>query len=96
MKRLLQRPLFQAALARVLGSYLAFALRTTRWSLEGAEHMVPHAAGAPIIIAFWHERLSLMPMLWLLARKTQEGSRSQARVHVLVTLYRQRYRLNTA
>ena len=88
MKRLLQRPLFQAALARVLGSYLAFALRTTRWSLEGAEHMVPHAAGAPIIIAFWHERLSLMPMLWLLARKTQEGSRSQARVHVLVSRHR--------
>ena len=88
MKRLLQRPLFQAALARVLGSYLAFALRTTRWSLDGAEHMAPHAAGAPVIVAFWHERLSMMPMLWLLARKSPQGSRSNNRVHVLVSRHR--------
>ena len=41
----------------MLGLYLGFALRTTRWSLEGREHMAPHAAGAPVVVAFWHERL---------------------------------------
>jgi hypothetical protein len=86
MKRLLQRPVFQAALARVLGAYLAFALRTTRWSLDGQEHMVAHAAGLPVIVAFWHERLSMMPMLWLLARKLPGAG--QNRVHVLVSRHR--------
>ena len=81
MKRLLQHPIVQAASAKLLGLYLGFALRTTRWSLEGHEHMAPHAAGAPVVVAFWHERLPLMPMLWLKARQSPEGGKAGNRVH---------------
>jgi len=88
MKRLLQHPFVQSSAARVLGLYLAFALRTTRWTLEGHEHMAPHAAGAPVVVAFWHERLSMMPMLWVEARKSAEGRHARNRVHVLVSRHR--------
>ncbi len=88
MKRLLQHPIAQTALARILGLYLAFALRTTRWSLEGHEHMAPHAAGAPVVVAFWHERLPMMPMLWLKARQSPEGRNAHNQVHVLVSQHR--------
>ena len=88
MKRLLQHPIIQSAGARLLGLYLAFALRTTRWSLEGSEHMAPHAAGAPVVVAFWHERLSMMPMLWVQARRSPQGRGSNARAHVLVSRHR--------
>jgi lysophospholipid acyltransferase (LPLAT)-like uncharacterized protein len=88
MKRLLQHPIVQAASAKLLGLYLCFALRTTRWSLEGHEHMAPHAAGAPVVVAFWHERLPLMPMLWLKARQSPEGRKAGNRVHVLVSQHR--------
>jgi lysophospholipid acyltransferase (LPLAT)-like uncharacterized protein len=88
MKRLLQHPIVQAASAKLLGLYLGFALRTTRWSLEGHEHMAPHAAGAPVVVAFWHERLPLMPMLWLKARQSPEGRKARNRVHVLVSQHR--------
>jgi lysophospholipid acyltransferase (LPLAT)-like uncharacterized protein len=88
MKRLSRHPVAQAAFARLLGLYLAFALRTTRWSLEGDEHMAPHLAGAPVVVAFWHERLPLMPMLWVKARRLAKGRNARARVHVLVSHHR--------
>jgi len=88
MKSLLRHPVAQAALARLLGLYLAFALRTTRWALDGHEHMAPHAAGLPVVVAFWHERLPLMPMLWVKARQCPEGCTARNRVHVLVSQHR--------
>jgi lysophospholipid acyltransferase (LPLAT)-like uncharacterized protein len=47
LKRLLRRPAARALLVALLGRYLQFALRTTRWTLHGAEHLAPHAAGSP-------------------------------------------------
>jgi lysophospholipid acyltransferase (LPLAT)-like uncharacterized protein len=88
MKKLLRHPIAQAGLAKLLGLYLGFALRTTRWSLEGHEHMAPHAAGAPVVVAFWHERLPMMPMLWLRARQSHGGRNTHNRVHVLVSQHR--------
>jgi hypothetical protein len=85
MKRFLRHPLVQAILARTLGLYLSAALRTTRWTLDGVEFIVPYVAGEPVIAAFWHERLPLMPALWLLARPP---SASRSRVHVLVSKHR--------
>ncbi len=84
LKRLLRHPAVLAAGAWLLGLYLWFALRTTRWTLLGAEHLAPHAAGAPAIAAFWHERLPLMSMLWLFARRGTPGQR----LHVLVSRHR--------
>lgn len=88
MKRLLQHPIVQAAFARLLGLYLGFALWTTRWSLEGREHVAPHAAGSPVVVAFWHERLPMMPMLWLKARQFPEWRGVRNRAHVLVSHHR--------
>ena len=82
LKSFLQRPTVQAALAALVGRYLAFALRTTRWTVVGEEHLAPHAAGQPAIAALWHECLPLMPALWLHIR------RPGARVHVLASRHK--------
>lgn len=84
IKRVLRHPRMLGLLAALLGRYLEFALRTTRWTLHGAEHVAPHFAGRPAIAAFWHERLPLMPALWRLAQR-QGGT---MRLHVLVSRHR--------
>jgi hypothetical protein len=68
MKSLLRTPQAQATLAALLSFYLRFALRTTRWTLDGQEHFRPFGAGASAVFAFWHEFLPLMPALSLIAR----------------------------
>jgi lysophospholipid acyltransferase (LPLAT)-like uncharacterized protein len=88
MKRLARYPIAQAALARILGLYIGFALKTTRWSLDGAEYIAPHVAGAPVVVAFWHERLPMMPMLWVKARQTVAWRKAPNRAHVLVSQHR--------
>lgn len=84
MSSLLRRPFVQASLAWLVGAYLSFALRTTRWTLHGQAHLEPHANGAPCVAAFWHERLPLMPVLWILARRIGRPGR----MHVLVSRHR--------
>jgi lysophospholipid acyltransferase (LPLAT)-like uncharacterized protein len=84
LKRLVRRPGVQRAGARAFGLYLDFALRTTRWTLHGEPHVAPYLGGAPVVAAFWHERLPLMPALWLLARRRNPAGR----IHVLVSRHR--------
>src|SRR5271165_1359913 len=84
MKRLLRHPATQAVLVWLGGLYLMLALRTTRWVLDGAEHLAPYAAGQTAVAAFWHERLALMPMLWLTLRRMDRAQRG----HVLVSRHR--------
>ncbi|MBV9783958.1 MAG: lysophospholipid acyltransferase family protein [Acidisphaera sp.] len=84
LKRLSQHPWPQAALAHLLGRYLAVALRTTRWTLHGEENVARHFAGDPAVVAFWHERLPMMPVLWFEARRRG----ASARVNVLVSRHR--------
>jgi lysophospholipid acyltransferase (LPLAT)-like uncharacterized protein len=69
MKTLLRTRQIQAILPPMLGGYLGFALRTTRWTLVGQQHFAPFGAGAPAVFAFWHEFLPLMPALLLIARE---------------------------
>jgi lysophospholipid acyltransferase (LPLAT)-like uncharacterized protein len=73
LKRLLRRPVVQRLLGSLLSRYLRFALRTTQWTLYGAEHLSPLLRGTPAVVAFWHERLPLMPALWTLARGRAKG-----------------------
>lgn len=68
----------QATAARLVGAYLAFALRTTRWTVVGREHLTPHIAGQAVIAAFWHDRLPLLPALWTAMRR--DGARGTPRV----------------
>ena len=86
MKRWMRRRSVQEALGWLVASYVTFALRTTRWTLEGEEHVAPFAAGRPVIVAFWHECLALMPMLWVLSQELPQAR--PGRVHVLVTRHR--------
>jgi len=86
MKYLLRKPLVQALLARLLGRYLAFALRTTRWMVDGEEHLARVAAGGPAVVAFWHEHLPFMPELILIARRLP--SYRPRLIHTLVSHHR--------
>lgn len=85
LKRALRLKPVQRVLAGVAGLYLALALRSTRWTLEGAEHLAPCLAGEPMVVAFWHERLPLMPALWVLARRRGRAQGAALRAHVLVS-----------
>ncbi|MBS0560171.1 MAG: DUF374 domain-containing protein [Proteobacteria bacterium] len=88
LKRLTRHPAAQAAGAWLLGQYLRFALGTTRWTLDGAEHIAAQIDGAPVVVAFWHERLPLMPALWLHVRRMRAERLAGQRAHVLVSLHR--------
>lgn len=80
LKKMLRSVAVQAVTARLVGAYLDFALRTTRWTLVGAEHAAAPIAGQAIIAGFWHERLPLLPALWMLMRR--QGARGTPRVLV--------------
>ncbi len=81
LKRLLRRPAVQRLGASLLSRYLRFALNSTEWTLYGGEHLEPLLRGTPAVVAFWHERLPLMPALWTLARRRNK----QVKACVLVS-----------
>lgn len=83
VKKILGHPVTRLALAYLLGCYLWFALRTTRWTLDGEDHAEPYLLGQPVIAAFWHERLPLMPKLCDIARTRRPGG--GLRMNVLVS-----------
>ncbi len=86
MSRLLRQGWAQKALAALVALYLRLALGTTRWRLVGWENVSPHLgpapASGPVVAAFWHEMLPLMPALW------QRVHTSGARARVLVSRHR--------
>ncbi|MCI0754335.1 lysophospholipid acyltransferase family protein [Teichococcus vastitatis] len=87
-RKLIRQPRTQAAMARSLGAYLAFCYRTTRWSLVGQEHLAVFARrNEPMIIAFWHERLPMMPMLWTVTHRLHPETKDW-QPHVLVSQHR--------
>lgn len=91
-RRLTRHPATQATLAWLLGLYLACVFRTTRWTLLGEEHLraalQPEGGRCrPVIAAFWHERLPMMPELWLQARR-RVPEMGPMRGHVLVSRHR--------
>ncbi len=85
LKILLRQPWVQAKLAALLGRYLDFALRTTRWTVQGEAYLTPHVELHPVVAAFWHERLPLMPALWTLVHARSGG---RARAYVLVSRHK--------
>ncbi len=80
VKRFGRSALVQSAVASLVGVYLYLALRTTRWRVVGDQHVAQAVAGRPIIVAFWHERLALIPPLWVHMRR--QGARGTPRVLV--------------
>lgn len=87
-RSLIRHPRTQAALAGLIGRYLGFCYRTTRWSLVGEANILPYARDSkPLIIAFWHERLPMMPMLWTIVHD-QYPETAHWKPHVLVSQHR--------
>lgn len=65
LKRLSRRPWIRAILCWFGALYIRGVYLTSRWTGEGAE--VPAAfwdRGEPFILAFWHNRLLMMPFIW--------------------------------
>ena len=81
-KWLVRHPRTKEGLARLLGRYLAWTYRTTRWTFQGLEHIERTTkGGAPGLVCFWHERLMMAPMLAI--RAQAEGATMPT--HVLVS-----------
>ena len=64
MKRVLNSAAVQAAIVWAGYLYLVLVARTTRWEVQGRDHLDSFASGRPCIVAFWHETLPAMPILF--------------------------------
>lgn len=95
LRRLTRHPVTQAAIARALSLYLALVSRTTRWTIIGEAHAIATIEGAVtaaggragVIVAFWHERLAVMPLCWEHFR-ARMPILAGGLVHVLVSQHR--------
>jgi lysophospholipid acyltransferase (LPLAT)-like uncharacterized protein len=78
-KRLLRANGTRAALCWLVQLYIRLVYRTCRWTLVGDD--IPAALLArrrPVILAFWHGRLLMLPLMW----------RRRAPLHMLISGHR--------
>ncbi len=69
MKTLFRSAAVQATLAWILAAYLKFCIVTTRWRSENrAVAEAVWDAKGPVIVCFWHARISISPACWPLDR----------------------------
>lgn len=69
MKTFFRSPIVQIVLAFITAGYLKLCIATTRWRQENrvaAERVWD--AGGPVIVCFWHSRISISPACWDLKR----------------------------
>ncbi len=65
LKHLMAKDGFRSALGRLVALYIAFVRSTSRIELHGQHHADQcWDAGRPFILAFWHGRLMMMPLVW--------------------------------
>jgi lysophospholipid acyltransferase (LPLAT)-like uncharacterized protein len=76
MKRFLNSAAVQAMIVWLGYAYLMLVARTTRWEVQGRDHLDSFASGRPCIVAFWHETLPAMPILWM--KKTAISAKKPA------------------
>ena len=65
IKRLLRSDALLRVAVALITWYIRFVVATSRWRTIGGEH--PEAfwrAGRPFVGAFWHGRLSMVPLAW--------------------------------
>ena len=64
-KRILKHPATHAVLCWLIAQYIRVVWWTGRWEHLGREKVEPLVAtGQPLVVAFWHGRLMMTPMLW--------------------------------
>ena len=69
MRGLIRSPAVQGVLAFILAAYLKLCLSTIRWRSENrAAAEAVWDAGGPVIVCFWHARISISPACWDLKR----------------------------
>jgi hypothetical protein len=69
VKALFRSAPVQWLLGLLLATYLAITLKTLRWRREGmADAEAVWDAGGPVMVCFWHSRISLSPASWPLER----------------------------
>ena len=65
MKRWLRKPGVQVASARLLAAYLRFAVRSSRWRVEGREGLDRLLGGGEgLIVCYWHQGIPVAPFAW--------------------------------
>jgi lysophospholipid acyltransferase (LPLAT)-like uncharacterized protein len=88
LKRLLRHPRALALGAAAIAAWLRLVHRTTRWRIEGREHLrAIWESGVPAIGAFWHDQLPLMVFTWT-HRVPGEPGPGPMRCAVLVSRHR--------
>ncbi|MBV8170017.1 MAG: hypothetical protein JO021_24745, partial [Alphaproteobacteria bacterium] len=64
-KRVLGARGVQGALAWLLAGYIRLVHATSRWQIDGLEHLTAlRERGRPLIGCFWHQRIMMMRFLW--------------------------------
>jgi len=78
-RRIARSETLHRALCYAIHLYIRFVYLTNRWTVEGAEHPQRlRAEGRSFILAFWHGRLSMIPMAW----------QRRAPMHMLISAHR--------
>jgi lysophospholipid acyltransferase (LPLAT)-like uncharacterized protein len=69
LKKVGRRPTVQRMVGATLAAHIGLVRRTTRWRAIGEDSARAAWAGErPVIVAFWHNRLAMMPYCWPSAR----------------------------
>lgn len=69
LKRVGRTPAVQRMVGATLAAHIGLVRRTTRWKTIGEDAARGAWAGeTPVIVAFWHNRLAMMPYCWPSAR----------------------------
>ena len=69
LKRVGRKPTVQRMVGATLAAHIALVKRTTRWkTVNEAAAQGAWAGERPVIVAFWHNRLAMMPYCWPSAR----------------------------
>jgi lysophospholipid acyltransferase (LPLAT)-like uncharacterized protein len=69
VKKVLQSDWLRAAASWLVAHYLLLVLKTLRWRIAGESELQQLATGGPMIVAFWHETIPSMAILWQQARR---------------------------
>jgi lysophospholipid acyltransferase (LPLAT)-like uncharacterized protein len=78
-RRIVRSARLHRALCYTIQLYIRFVYATNRWTEEGAEHPQRLCkAGRPLVGAFWHGRMMMIPIAW----------RRRAPMHMLISSHR--------
>lgn len=69
MKKVLQSDWLRAAVSWLVAQYLLLVVKTLRWRIVGETELQQMATGEPMIVAFWHETIPSMAILWQQAQR---------------------------